>query len=285
VRAENLTGVNRGSRFYPLLYLLTRVHGARDFDTGLPLSSHLLGRLASLEVHHVFPKALLARHGYDTAARNAIANFAFLTQETNLAIGSQPPATYFPSYESKNPGVLVSQWVPTDPDLWRPERYEDFLAARRELLADAANELLEALRRGGDRPAEEVEPQPVARVVVADPDAVRLAALAQEATGHGLARAELDYEIVDPDTGELQARADLAWPDGLRQGLTDPVAYLLEPDEDMERRLGQLGFRFFVTEEPPLRHHFEEVLGVDLDHDGVIGPPADEDRAEPSPWR
>ena len=43
------------------------------------------------------------------------------------------------------PGALESHWIPMNRDLWRVERYRDFLAARRELLAKAANAILDNL--------------------------------------------------------------------------------------------------------------------------------------------
>ena len=63
IRPADFGGSTLGARFYPLLYLLTRVHGARDWDNGLPLSANLLGKLNALQVHHIFPKALLYQHG------------------------------------------------------------------------------------------------------------------------------------------------------------------------------------------------------------------------------
>src|SRR6185437_3588040 len=148
VDAQDFEGFSQGTRFYPMLYLLTRVQGARDFGSGLPLHSHLLGHLASLQIHHIFPKAVLYAAGYGRSQVNAIANFCFLTQDTNLAIGKRKPEDYFAAVEAKNPGALASQWIPQDPELWRIDRYPDFLAARRELLAGAANGLLDQLRAG-----------------------------------------------------------------------------------------------------------------------------------------
>jgi hypothetical protein len=84
IDGQDFEGFGRGSRFYPLLYMLTRVHGARDFGSGLPLHSHLLGHLTSLQVHHIFPKAVLYDAGYLRSQVNAVANFCFLTQDTNL---------------------------------------------------------------------------------------------------------------------------------------------------------------------------------------------------------
>ena len=112
------------------------------------MHSHLLGHLTSLQVHHIFPKAVLYDAEYHRSQVNAVANFCFLTQDTNLAIGMRKPEDYFEEAETKNPGVLASQWIPKDPALWRVERYPDFLAARRELLARAANTFLGGLRAG-----------------------------------------------------------------------------------------------------------------------------------------
>src|SRR6266508_6566513 len=139
IEGHNFEGFGRGSRFYPLLYLLTRVRGAQDLGTGLELKRQMLGHLSSLQVHHIFPKAYLYKAGYTRGQVNAVANFCFLTQETNLAIGKRAPEAYLAEVEARHPGALASQWIPRDPDLWKPARSLDFLAARRQLLADAAN--------------------------------------------------------------------------------------------------------------------------------------------------
>ena len=54
------------------------------------------GKLTSLQVHHIFPKALLRKNGFDRNEINALANFCFLTQDTNLKIGMRDPADYLP---------------------------------------------------------------------------------------------------------------------------------------------------------------------------------------------
>ena len=82
----------------------------------------------------------------------------------------------------------------------------------------------------------------------------------------------IDFELVDPESGELQALADLAWPEGVQEGLTDPVAFLTEPDSEMEERLNELGYRFFTSEER-LIWYLEKLVGVDIDGDGVLGEP------------
>jgi hypothetical protein len=59
VEPGHFTGWSLGARFYPVLYLLTRMGQASDWGTGLPLKANLLGKMSQLEVHHIFPKAQL----------------------------------------------------------------------------------------------------------------------------------------------------------------------------------------------------------------------------------
>jgi hypothetical protein len=239
-----------GSRFYPLLYMLTRVKGARDFGTGLPLSHGMLGQLTNLQVHHIFPKALLYQHGYKRDEVNAIANFCLLTQESNLKIGKRPPVEYLAEVGAKHPGAIPSQWLPEDPSLWKVERYRDFLAARRELLAVAANDVLRDLRGGVPMP---VQPT-VARVVVAmdDADDARVQEVREFVeflVDAGFTPPVLDAEITDPEGGgEVLAIAEAYWPDGLQPGRGNPAVLELDKDSDLAR-LESLGYEVFTSVE------------------------------------
>jgi hypothetical protein len=275
VRPEHFAGAERGSRFYTLLYLLTRVGGSQDFGTGLPLSKHLLGKLSKLELHHIFPNAMLRDLGFDRRERNALGNFCFLTQETNLAIGKKPPSSYLQEYEDAHPGVLASQWIPMDRALWEPDRYEDFLAERRRLLAAAANEFLASLRAGlgsGETIGDGGMPSS-ARVVVTsadDEDEDVVGQVVEMVRGLGLAEPVVPFEALD-EHGDVLYEADAGWPDGLQVGLSEPCAFLVEPDAEMEARLSEGGVRFF-TDVGAFCQYVETLVGIDLDADGVIGP-------------
>ena len=122
IRPEDFAVSSLGARFYQLLYMLTRVGSARDWGNGNPLYAHLLGKQNALQVHHIFPRALLYKHGYSKFDVNSIANFCFLTQDTNLDIGAKEPAHYFLEIEEDWPSALASQWVPMDRTLWKVER-------------------------------------------------------------------------------------------------------------------------------------------------------------------
>jgi hypothetical protein len=254
ISPDDFAGSTRGSRFYPLLYLLTRVDGARDFGSGLELRAELLGKLTSLQVHHIFPKALLRKHGFDRNEINALANFCFLTQDTNLKIGMRDPAEYLPEVQARHPGVLESQWIPTDPDLWRVERYSDFLAARRQLLAASAQSFLESLRNP-EGPHDDVvlERLQVADEVIDDPRGEQVRELIAELKRRGYAEPELDAEIPDPDTGTVLAVAEAFWPKGLQEELGDPVVLELDPDDADLARLEELKIRVFTSADALLR--------------------------------
>jgi len=125
--------------------MLTRTGQAKDWGTGLPLREGLLGKMSHLEVHHIFPKAVLYAAGYDRTQVNAVANYYLLTKDTNLQISAREPAGYSLEIEQAYPGALESQWIPKNPNLWKVENYLEFLVARRMLLAQEGNSLLQDL--------------------------------------------------------------------------------------------------------------------------------------------
>jgi hypothetical protein len=127
---------------FALTYAAARRAGAKDWFTGVSLSKQVVGVDHQVEVHHVFPKALLKREGVSRHDRDEIANLAFLAAKPNKAISSKLPADYL----SKIPvDRLKSQCIPTDKRLWGLDRYHEFLAERRAMLSDAVNELIAAV--------------------------------------------------------------------------------------------------------------------------------------------
>ena len=235
---DHFSGSNVNNRYVSVLYALTRIGEARDWSDPYPvLKKHLLGRMSRLELHHIFPKSRL-KSRYARSEVNAVANFCFLTKETNLKIGAQLPSEYFREIMDKDPDALKSQWIPTDDEkLWEIENYPQFLEARRKLLADATNELLSSLLHDTVAPATAPTIVPVSQPVVDGPEGGEiedeeaiLNDLKEWVVGHSLAEGQVDYELEHRETGERLARLDLAWPDGLQEGLTDPVALLLDAE-------------------------------------------------------
>ena len=261
VTPNDFSGWSRGARFYPLLYMLTRVRHARDWDSGIELSNHMLGKINHLQVHHIFPKSLLYEQGFALHEVNSLANFTFLTQDTNLKVSNRDPAEYIQEFVARQPGAIESHWIPTDPDLWRIENYLRFLEARRKLLARAANEFLYSLSEGS---VPEIEPtaSTLDRISVAvgavDEEKILLEANIW-VIDRGLPEGEFEYELADDETGGVLAILDLAWPNGLQEGYSQPVALLIDEDEEVKRIASQAGFRFY-TDTDSLKQYVEEQI-------------------------
>ena len=253
IEPAHFRGWGIGARFYPVLYALTRVGEARDWSDPWPvLKKHLLGKMSVLEVHHIFPKARLYQAHYTRSEVNAVANFCFLTKETNGKIGARLPSAYFREIRDKSPGALESQWIPMDEDLWEIENYPRFLEARQQLLADAANALLDSLRHAATAPETDAAPegQPPMEIpggIESEEEEAILAGVREWVSERGLAEGQVGYELAHPETGEQLAVLDLAWPDGLQEELTEPVALLLDEEAATLQIANDHGFRHFTS--------------------------------------
>lgn len=256
LRAEpgHFSGWSLGARFYPVLYLLTRMGEAKDWGTGLPLKSSLLGKMNKLEVHHIFPRAQLYKRKHRKPEVNALANFCFLTKDTNLVIKDRLPEEYFPEIEQNHPGALASQWIPADPALWKIDRYHGFLEARRELLAAETNKRLAELLHDDlgwmEGVAKAVEMAPAVTVlggIGSEEEEQELEALNGWMEEQGLPRGVLAFDLADPDSGEQRAVFDLVWPNGIQEELSQPVAVLLNESGETLSLASKAGFRCFTA--------------------------------------
>lgn len=269
VEPGHFTGWSLGARFYPVLYLLTRMGESRDWGSGLALKANLLGKMSRLEVHHIFPKAQLYKKDYRRPEVNALANFCFLTKDTNLDISDRCPEEYFLEVQENHPGALESQWIPMDAELWKIKNFRDFLDARKSLLAAAVNERMEALLHGDLRwlaghPVAEPQVQPFITEGKIDQDEeLQLAELNNWIAQKGLPSGELSYDFADPHTGAQMAVFDLAWPDGLQAELSQPVALLINEESETMALASQAGFRCF-TDIPSFKAYVQtEVLAME----------------------
>ncbi|MDE0509823.1 MAG: DUF262 domain-containing protein [Gammaproteobacteria bacterium] len=135
---------------YKAIFILAKAQGAVDWFNGLPLAQ-TLGTSYGIQSHHIFPQAYLYKHGWDSdnythrQTVNEIANRAFLTALSNQKISDSPPEEYLPAIEEQFPGALSAQFVPLDSQLWKVERFSEFLAVRREIMARKLNEFMASL--------------------------------------------------------------------------------------------------------------------------------------------
>ena len=145
VTPDDLRGRTKQSPLFSMMYIAAKRHGAVDWGTGRDLDMEAERGFKALHAR-IFPAeavlaSLEATRGRKEALAlaNDIANTAFHSYRA----GGKAPGEYLPDIANRmGAAALTAQCVPTDPSLWTVERYEDFLAMRRELLASRINELL-----------------------------------------------------------------------------------------------------------------------------------------------
>lgn len=144
VDMEDLIGSYQSSPFLPVLFAVIRKRRAKDWFRDIELSATNVGPADQLELHHIFPKAFLRKHGYTRKHFDDLANIAFLSQKGNRTVQSSEPHSYIKEFaiEKKR---LEAQFVPVNPELWKVDRFEEFIQERRRLIAQAMNEYLSQL--------------------------------------------------------------------------------------------------------------------------------------------
>ena len=150
--------------------IVARHRDARDWFTGVRIYDPVTGKSIEGERHHIFPRRVLQKDGFDDTTRiNAVANRALLGQPAPKEYRGTSPAEYLPEVDEHQPSALRAQSVPMDRALWQPERFLDFLAARRRLLAEAMNEFI-----AGWLPEAETDPEQHVRALIAAGESEKL---------------------------------------------------------------------------------------------------------------
>ena len=249
INPEDFIGWSIGARFYPLLYMLTRACHARDFMTNLELSNAMLGKNSSLEVHHIFPKHQLYSIGLSKDIVNQLGNYAFITKDTNDYISDRKPNDYMLESVSKAPGALESHWIPMDKELWELDKYGTFLEERRKLLAENANSFLDSLYNGKIEQVkiENYSDRDISETLNTrsrEEDAIidDINAWMEE---NGFNSGLKNYDILGEE-GNIIATIDLAWPNGIQERLSQPIALLIDESEETHTIVNQSGYMYFV---------------------------------------
>ena len=132
------------------VFLASQVKGN---DKGFLASDHTVQNLLEgfSHIHHVFPRNYLKKTGLARSRYNQIANYVVMQGEINIAIGDQPPSTYFRELRrqcengtSRYGGItktdqlranLEAHCIPQGMDEVGVDDYNGFLQRRRFLMA------------------------------------------------------------------------------------------------------------------------------------------------------
>ncbi|HIG25819.1 MAG TPA: DUF262 domain-containing protein [Acidimicrobiia bacterium] len=274
VRTSDFDWSTVGARFYPILYLLTRTQNGRDLLTGIGLRENLLGKNSNLHLHHIFPKALLRKAGYDRKEINSLANMCFLTASSNFEISDKDPAEYLPKIAASQPGVLESQWITTDPTLWSIDKFPEFLVDRRERLTKATNQLLDSLYGGQETYQQEISAKMVDAIAVKEEESAEVTEILKVVAEKGIAHPEINSSISHQETDETIATVELVWHTGIQPGLTNPVCFAPGIDAPTLAELSGAGYQVFDSAQKFI-WHLETQLNADIDGDNIIGEPSE----------
>jgi hypothetical protein len=140
---------------YFLVYLASQ---ARANDKGFLSKEITVGDLITYrgDIHHIFPRDFLKKNGMERGKYNQIANYVYMQQEVNIAVGNKAPDAYFSEVlEQCHGGALKyggissldelhenlkSNCVPESIFTMSLDRYDEFLKERRKLMAQKMKE-------------------------------------------------------------------------------------------------------------------------------------------------
>ena len=108
------------------------------------------GKKKPLEKHHLFPKSYLKKLNYPDTMINQMANYAFIDWNDNEDISGEAPSVYYPLICRKmhlTPDEInIMEQENALPLNWQNMNYEDFLEARRVLMARIIKQGFETLK-------------------------------------------------------------------------------------------------------------------------------------------
>lgn len=127
-------GDEKDKRF--LLYVLLKERGAKSLLSEQQLRSDVV------QLHHIFPRALLRGTGLEDLA-NDVANLTFVVGRENIRIGNKEPGDYLSKVRDE---VLQKHFIPTQRDLLKLAKFKEFLEERRRLIIEGLNEFFKDIR-------------------------------------------------------------------------------------------------------------------------------------------
>jgi hypothetical protein len=131
---------------------------AKSNDKGFLSKEITVGDLITYrgDIHHIFPRDFLKKNGMERGKYNQIANYVYMQQEVNIAVGNKAPDAYFAEVQEQcHGGVLKyggissleelqenlrANCVPESIFLMTFDHYDEFLKERRKLMAEKMKE-------------------------------------------------------------------------------------------------------------------------------------------------
>ena len=150
IKSDEFVGADVRHPLWGLMRWYFKSRNAVCFTTGISIRKNM-GKQYSLERDHIFPYSRLKEIGYGQenwlkyALAQEITNRCVLTKSANRTKSNNAAKDYLAEVKRKFPDALKLQCIPEDENLWDRENYEQFLEARRKMLAKELNDFLTKL--------------------------------------------------------------------------------------------------------------------------------------------
>jgi len=152
---ELSTSASRGPSLFAYYAALVLCDAKALFSKGKVadlLDPPAIGNKKPLERHHLFPKRYLHKVGTtELRDTNQIANYALVEWDDNIAISDIPPNDYWLKYANRFSDVELKEMMHWHalPEGWQEMSYQNFLLARRPLIAKVIRQGYEKLTGTG----------------------------------------------------------------------------------------------------------------------------------------
>lgn len=152
ISPDEFEGVDVRNALYSLMRWYFKSKNAVCLTTGMGIRQNM-GKKYLLEWDHIFPYSILKSHGYNMNNRHKyslaqeITNRVVLTQLANRGKSDKLAKDYLAIVKDKYPEALKLQCIPENQSLWELDKFEDFLVARRKILASELNDFLTNLTK------------------------------------------------------------------------------------------------------------------------------------------
>lgn len=130
---ERLKQMIEAGNFRPLLlYAFLRLKGAKDLNPHKEQQQEIVAVNASRD--HIFPRSQLGGH----RLVDDIGNITYITptSQSQQYKGNNLPEVYFSKLPTE---ILESHYIPTNQELWRLDKFEQFVIERRRLLSNGVD--------------------------------------------------------------------------------------------------------------------------------------------------
>jgi len=135
----NILRGKAGKKYLFILHLLLVKNNATDWAGNFIIKTEF----KSLTKHHIFPRDKL-KEKYEEIDINHIGNLTFIQEGKNKELQDRLPEDYLIEFDKE---ILQKHFIPMDQNLWKLDKYEEFIEKRTELIWNSLSNFIKKLEK------------------------------------------------------------------------------------------------------------------------------------------